>query len=211
MKSVAVIDYGMGNLHSVAKALEHVAPHTRVWVTADVVKIRAADRIVLPGVGAIRDCMATIRRLGVDVIIAEVIGHKPLLGICVGLQALVQHSSENGGVNCLGHLPGSAHCFSDGFGLESAGLKVPHMGWNQVVQQPHCLWQNIADRSRFYFVHSYFVQSDQAQVVAGQCHYGLDFAVALARDNVFAVQFHPEKSQWAGLTLLNNFLAWDGS
>ena len=210
MKSVAVIDYGMGNLHSVAKALEHVAPRTRVWVTADAAKIRVADRLLLPGVGAIRDCMAEIRRLGIDTMVAEAIEHKPLLGICVGMQALVQHSSENGGINCLGHLPGAVHCFSDSFDPQQAGLKVPHMGWNQVVQQPHPLWQGIADQSRFYFVHSYFVKSPQAQVVAGRCHYGLDFVAAASRSNIFAVQFHPEKSQRAGLTLLNNFLVWNG-
>jgi glutamine amidotransferase len=211
MKSIAVIDYGISNLHSVAKALEYVAPRTRVWLTSDAAKIRVADRVLLPGVGAIRHCMAAIRRLGVDAIVAEVIDHKPLLGICVGLQALVQHSTENGGIDCMGHLPGVAHCFSDHFGPAQADLKVPHMGWNQVVQQPHPLWQGIADQSRFYFVHSYFLQSSPSQMVAGHCHYGFDFAAALVSGNIFAVQFHPEKSQRAGLTLLNNFLNWDGS
>jgi len=211
MKSIAVIDYGMGNLHSVAKALEHVCPDTRVYVTNDAAKIEASDRVVLPGVGAIRDCMAEIKRLGVDQIVADQMGKKPMLGICVGMQALMQHSSENGGVDCLGQLPGDVSFFGGQPSVQEAHLKVPHMGWNQVQQKPHKLWNGIEDNSRFYFVHSYYVRTEVRDLVAATCNYGLEFDVALARENLFAVQFHPEKSHTAGLKLLQNFLQWDGS
>lgn len=213
MSSIAVIDYGMGNLHSVAKALEHVQPGVEVLVTADPEQVRNADRVLLPGVGAIRDCMAEIRRLGVDLEVAEAIrSGKPFLGICVGFQALMDFSEENGGVDCLGEFPGRVNFFSTAHKEIHQQLKVPHMGWNQVKQSiPHPLWHGIDDLSRFYFVHSYFVKLAQQERVAGTCEYGLPFDVALAHKNVFAVQFHPEKSQQAGLTLLENFLNWDGT
>lgn len=214
MASVAVIDYGMGNLHSVAKALEHVSPETEVWVTADPEQVRAADRVLLPGVGAIRDCMAEIRRLGVDAEVAEAIASgKPFLGICVGFQALMDFSEENGGVDCLGAFSGRVCFFGDDLRdpHTQQTLKVPHMGWNCVQQTlDHPLWQGIEQNSRFYFVHSYYVQLQNANQVAARCEYGVGFDVALAQDNVFAVQFHPEKSQKAGLQLLQNFLHWDG-
>lgn len=213
MTTVAVIDYGMGNLHSVAKALEHVKPDVEVRVTADHDTILAADHVILPGVGAIRDCMAEIRRLGVDRIVREVIAAgTPFLAICVGIQSLMRHSEENGGVDCLDYFPGNTLYFGDDL-RDAAGerMKVPHMGWNQVKQtMEHPLWQNIEDNSRFYFVHSYYVRSDDPALVAATCHYSVDFHVALAQNNVFAVQFHPEKSQKAGLQLLKNFLHWDG-
>ena len=211
MKSIAVIDYGMGNLHSVAKALEHICPDTRVYVTNDAAKIEACDRVVLPGVGAMRDCMAEIKRLGVDQIVADQMGKKAILGICVGMQALMQHSSENGGVDCLGELPGGVSFFGDQPSVQQAHLKVPHMGWSQVQQKPHKLWHGIEDNSRFYFVHSYYVRTQARYLVAATCNYGLEFDVALTQENVFAVQFHPEKSHSAGLKLLQNFLQWDGS
>jgi glutamine amidotransferase len=210
--SVAVIDYGMGNLHSVAKALEHVAPGLEVRVTSEAEAILSADRVILPGVGAIRDCMAEIRRLNIDSVVAAVIdAGQPLLGICVGLQALVDHSEENSGIGCLGLLPGRVRFFgNDLYDSEGRRLKVPHMGWNQVVQKAHPMWRHIPQRSRFYFVHSYYLQEDDPGLVAGSCRYGLEFTAALGRDNVFAVQFHPEKSHTPGLQLLSNFLAWDG-
>lgn len=214
MSSIAVIDYGMGNLHSVAKALEHVQPGVEVLVTADPEQVRNADRVLLPGVGAIRDCMAEIRRLGVDAEVAEAIrSGKPFLGICVGFQALMDFSEENGGVDCLGEFPGRVNFFGTALkDIQQQHFKVPHMGWNQVKQSiHHPLWQGIDDLSRFYFVHSYFVKLAQQDRVAGTCEYGLPFDVALAHKNVFAVQFHPEKSQQAGLTLLQNFLNWDGT
>ncbi|WP_286240866.1 imidazole glycerol phosphate synthase subunit HisH [Neptuniibacter halophilus] len=212
MSTVAVIDYGMGNLHSVAKALEFVQPGVEVWVTADPERVASADRVILPGVGAMRDCMAEILRAGVDKEVTDAINSgKPFLGICVGMQALLQRSEENGGVDCLAHFDGEVKYFGDDLREEGDRLKVPHMGWNEVAQMiDHPLWSEIEDGSRFYFVHSYYVQSEQRDLVAGVCRYGLQFDVALARDNVFAVQFHPEKSSKAGLQLLKNFLNWDG-
>ena len=206
MKSVAVIDYGMGNLHSVAKALEHVCPDTRVYVTNDAAKIEACDRVVLPGVGAMRDCMAEIKRLGVDQIVADQMGKKPILGICVGMQALMQHSSENGGVDCLGELPGDVSFFGDQPSVQQAHLKVPHMGWSQVQQKPHKLWHGIEDNSRFYFVHSYhFVPKDKT-IISGTCEHGSQLVASIEKDNIFATQFHPEKSHDIGTELLMNFL-----
>lgn len=202
----------MGNLHSVASALQHVAEGVDVVVTSDAQQILAADRVVLPGVGAIRDCMAEIRRLHIDQVVAEVARSKPLLAVCVGMQALMQHSEENGGVEALGLFGGAVRFFGrDLCDRDGARLKVPHMGWNQVHQTvQHPLWAGIAQDSRFYFVHSYYVQAAEASLVAATADYGVNIHAALQRDNVFAVQFHPEKSGADGLTLYRNFLAWDG-
>lgn len=210
---IAVIDYGMGNLHSVASALLHVAPEAQVRVSADCTEIAAADRVVFPGVGAIRDCIGEIRRLGFDRAVADAVDSgKPVLGICVGMQALLQHSEENGGVDCLGMLPGQVRFFGrDLRDADGEPLKVPHMGWNQVNQtRPHPLWRGIPQDSRFYFVHSYYVEAGDPGHSAGQCRYRNDFTAALGRKNLFAVQFHPEKSHTAGLQLLKNFAAWNG-
>jgi len=211
MNTIAVIDYGMGNLHSASKALEHVAPDAKVIVTNDPQIIADSDRVVLPGVGAIRDCIAEMKHCGVDKIVADTLGTKPMLGICVGMQALMQHSSENGGIDCLGPLPGEVSFFGDQPSVNAEHLKVPHMGWNQVQQIDHPLWAGIDDMSRFYFVHSYFVRTQARDMVVGTCQYGVEFDVALAQPNLFAVQFHPEKSHTAGLQLLKNFVQWDGS
>lgn len=227
MNKVAVIDYGMGNLHSVAKALEYVGRNVQVSVTSDAATILQADHVIFPGVGAIRDCMAEIRRLGIDEIVAEVIQKKPLLAICVGMQALMDSSEENGGVECLGLVNGRVRFFgnvSTGAGSPAQGscsglrdedglvLKVPHMGWNCVTQTDrHPLWQGIEDNTRFYFVHSYYVELGAGEKASGLTRYGVEFTAALNKGNVFAVQFHPEKSQHGGLQLLRNFLAWDGS
>jgi glutamine amidotransferase len=209
---IAVVDYGMGNLHSVAKALARVAPEAEVQVSSDAEIIRAADRVVFPGVGAIRDCMGELVRRGLDGVVRETAGSgRPLLAICVGLQALMDHSEENGGVDCLGILSGRVRHF--GAQLEDPDgnvLKVPHMGWNRVQQRAHPLWSGIEDGTRFYFVHSYYVEPARREQLAGSCEYGLEFAAALARDALFAVQFHPEKSHTAGLRLLANFCSWDG-
>ncbi len=209
-KLCAVIDYGMGNLHSAHGALQTVAPDTKVVVTSDAEVIRKADHVVLPGVGAIRDCMTEICRQDIDQVVAEVRKSKPLLGICVGLQAMMERSEENGGVECMGLFPGEVKFFGNDLVENGEQLKVPHMGWNRVEQVAHPLWAGIADNSRFYFVHSYYVQAANAVQVKGCGHYGVDFAAAMGEDNVFAVQFHPEKSHNAGLALLKNFLAWDG-
>lgn len=211
--SVAIIDYGMGNLHSARKALEHVAPNSNVIVTADPERIVQADRVVFPGVGAIRDCMGEIRRLGLDAVVAEVARTKPFLAVCVGLQSMLTHSHENGGVDCLDLFSGQVRFFGDVLDKNlHADLKVPHMGWNQVTQThpEHPLWQGIEQQSRFYFVHSYFVEPTDTGLVAGECEYGVTFASVLSQDNKFAVQFHPEKSQKNGLQLLKNFMNWNG-
>lgn len=210
--TVAVIDYGMGNLHSAAKALEKVAPGAKVVVTADADTILSADRVVFPGVGAIRDCMGEILRLGLDEVVREAAKNKPLLGICVGMQSLMTRSEENGGVNCLNLFDGQVKFFGEDLrDARGEKLKVPHMGWNQVWHtRPHPLWHDIADGSRFYFVHSYYIRLDDEHLMTGRCEYGVPFTAALGRENVFAVQFHPEKSQNAGLKLLQNFMEWDG-
>jgi glutamine amidotransferase len=210
---VAVIDYGMGNLHSVASALEHVGAE-QVVVTHDAEQIRRADRVVFPGVGAIRDCMAEIRRLHCDQLLAQALveQHVPVLAICVGMQALMTRSEENDGVDCLDIIPGDVRYFGNPLtSSDGERLKVPHMGWNRVAQvQPHPLWQGIEDNSRFYFVHSYYVHAQQRDLQAGRVDYGVAADAALARDNLFAVQFHPEKSAAAGLKLLKNFVEWNG-
>lgn len=208
MTVVAVLDYGMGNLHSVAKALEKVGA-SRVLVTDNPTLIRSADRVVLPGQGAMRDCMAEMRHHGIDTVVRECVGNKPLLGICVGMQALLEHSAENGGIDGLGIYPGSVAYFDDVPEVRQQQLKVPHMGWNTVTQQQnHPLWAGIADQARFYFVHSYYCHLDDPALSAGQCTYGVPFSCALAEGAVFAVQFHPEKSAGDGLRLLHNFLNW---
>ncbi|MGS2718539.1 imidazole glycerol phosphate synthase subunit HisH [Eionea flava] len=213
MTTVAIIDYGMGNLHSVASAFTHVAPESDVVVTADANVIANADKILFPGVGAIRDCMAEIRRLEFDHLVPSLIAEgKPVLAICVGMQALMSSSEESGGVNCINQLPGDVKFFTEN-AIDDHGqkLKVPHMGWNRVQQTlPHPLWHGIDNHSRFYFVHSYFVEAQNTAQVAGICDYQLPFAAALAHNNLFATQFHPEKSDVVGLQLLKNFVEWNG-
>ncbi|MCS5587990.1 MAG: imidazole glycerol phosphate synthase subunit HisH [Porticoccaceae bacterium] len=209
---IAVIDYGMGNLHSVAKALEHVSSEARISVTSDPAVVEEADRVVFPGVGAIRDCMHEIQRLNVGDVVRKAMRDKPVLAICVGMQALMASSEENGGVDCLNLLPGQVKFFGDSL-VDAQGnkLKVPHMGWNNVHQtMDHPLWQGIQQDSRFYFVHSYYVDAVDNPNLSGTCDYGIEFAAALAQDNLFAVQFHPEKSADAGLQLLRNFCQWNG-
>lgn len=205
MSVVAVIDYGMGNIRSVAKAVEHVAD-VKVLITNDADSICGADRVIFPGVGALRDCMSELQRLELEDAVRYSAGTRPFLGICLGMQALMERSEENNGIPGLGIIAGAVRRFAP-----APGLKIPHMGWNQVhQQQDHPLWRDIAQDSRFYFVHSYYVAPlDDDVVMATSCH-GRDFVCALGRENVFATQFHPEKSQHAGLQLLKNFIGWDG-
>ena len=210
MSRIAVIDYGMGNLHSVAKALERAAPEHQIEVTNDPTKVLAADRIVFPGQGAMPDCMRELDMRGLRPALLKAAENKPFLGLCIGLQMLFDHSDE-GDVPGLGILPGRVVRFPKLGMVDAAGnkLKVPHMGWNQVTQsQPHQVWQGIDDGTRFYFVHSYFAVPDNATHIAGGSRYPMEFTCAVARNNLFAVQFHPEKSQAAGLKLLANFAAW---
>lgn len=211
MSSVAVIDYGMGNLHSIAKALQHVNPSVDVRVVSDAKQILQADRVVFPGVGAIRDTMQAINHLNLAGVIREAAASKPFLGICLGMQALLSSSDENNGVDCFNIISGKVVRFApDLVDHNGIALKIPHMGWNQVHYQTHPLWRNIPQDSRFYFVHSYYVKPSDADVTIATTEYPERFTCALAHNNVFAVQFHPEKSQTAGLQLLQNFLNWDG-
>jgi len=201
---IAIVDYGMGNLRSVQKALVRVAPGDAIEITADAGAVGRADRVIFPGQGAMPDCMRQLAASGAREAVIEAAGARPFLGICIGLQMLFERGEE-GDTAGLGLLAGSVPRFP------ALGLKIPHMGWNEVIQaRPHPLWQGIADRSRFYFVHSYYAIPDDASVVVATTEYPDAFACALAQDNVFAVQFHPEKSQAVGLQLLNNFLHWDG-
>jgi glutamine amidotransferase len=200
---IAVVDYGMGNLRSVSKALEHVAPKDdRILVTADPAAIHSADRVVVPGQGAMPDCMRQLAASGARDAVIDAAREKPFLGLCIGLQMLFERGEE-GDTPGLGLLAGRVPR------LVAPGLKIPHMGWNEVIQaRSHPLWQGIPDRSRFYFVHSYYPAPADGALTAATCIYGAPFTCAVARDNIFAVQFHPEKSQSAGLQLLSNFLNW---
>ncbi len=209
---IVVVDYGMGNLRSVAKALAHVAPDREIVVTDRAAVIRNAERIVLPGQSAMPDCMRCLVDTGLDVVVREVIRDRPFLGICLGLQMLFDRSEE-GPTPGLGILPGSVVRFADEAMRAPSGerLKVPHMGWDRVRQAvPHPLWTGIPDGSRFYFAHSYYPEPEDRAVIAGTTDYPSPFTCAVARANIFATQFHPEKSQRAGLSLLANFVAWDG-
>ena len=203
MTRIALLDYGMGNLHSAAKALEHVG--ASVDVTNDPKLIAQADKIVFPGVGAMRDCMQGMQDAGIDEVVRNAVFNKPVLAICVGMQALLQHSEENGGADALGIFEGEVKSFH-----EIEGLKVPHMGWNQVHQADpsHPMWNNIEQDTRFYFVHSFYVEPKNTDIVAATCDYGLEFCTAIHQENLFATQFHPEKSHTAGLQLLKNFVDW---
>lgn len=218
MAQVAIIDYGMGNLHSVASALHLVSAASEIIITSNPDEIAAAERIIFPGVGAMRDCMGEIKRLKLDVCVKQFLqSGKPILAICVGMQALVASSEENGGVPCLEIFPGAVYGFGQNPSFIAINqdlrgaqrLKVPHMGWNEVTQtQYHPLWDGIANNSRFYFVHSFFVHTPDENLIAGTTTHGIPVVAALAKNNLFSVQFHPEKSHQAGLKLLSNFMQW---
>ena len=214
MANLAIIDYAMGNLRSVENALRRVAPPgDRVFVTSDPEAVLAADRVVFPGQGAARDCMRELRARGLEQAVREAARSKPFLGVCMGMQVLLERSEENGGVECLGLYPGVVRHFGERprDPVSGARLKVPHMGWNGVDQtRAHPLWRGIPSGARFYFVHSYHAAPADEALVAGATEYGLRFCSALARGNVFAIQCHPEKSAEAGLRLLANFARWDG-
>ena len=213
MQTIAVIDYGMGNLHSVTKALEHVVDENqKVILTSSPKVVAEADKVVFPGQGAARDCMLAIDEHGLRETVQQAAKNKPFLGICMGMQVLVHASEENGGTDCRALYPGEVGYFGDPLVDENGErLKVPHMGWNQVSQtRSHPLWHKIADNSRFYFVHSYYLETEAPDLEIGHCVYGEPFTCAIARDNVFAMQCHPEKSADAGLQLLTNFTRWDG-
>ena len=211
MDTVAVVDYGMGNLRSVSQAVAHVARDTdlKVIVTANPEEVYAAARVVLPGQGAMRDCMRELADSGLKEAVLHAAASKPLFGVCVGMQMLLEHSEEQDTPG-LGLLPGRVQRFRLEGRLQPDGsrFKVPQMGWNRVHQRPHALWSGIPDGAWFYFVHSYHAALADARHVAGETDYGLRFTSALARDNIFATQFHPEKSAAYGLALYRNFLYW---
>ncbi len=210
MGSVAIIDYGMGNLRSVCKAIEHVGPDAEVRVTSDPAVVKAAGRVVFPGQGAMPDCMKELDARGLRPAVLEAAATKPFLGICIGLQMLFRHSEE-GDVPGLGVFPGEVRRFPASRMVSPTGerLKVPHMGWNEVRQVgAHPLWSDTPKDDRFYFVHSYYVEPADSSVIAAETDYGLRFTSAVAKDNIVAVQFHPEKSAHSGLQLLANFLRW---
>jgi imidazole glycerol-phosphate synthase subunit HisH len=211
MNKIVVVDYGMGNLRSVAQALRHVAPESDVRISGELSEIRGADRLVLPGQGAMPDCMRCLCESGLKDAVVESSRTKPLLGVCVGEQLLFDWSEE-GDTQGLGLLPGKVVRFQldDRLQADGSRFKVPQMGWNRVHQTlSHPLWNGIADESYFYFVHSYYAVPTHVEQVAGTTDYGLPFACAVARDNIFATQFHPEKSAAAGLQLYKNFVRWN--
>ncbi|MFA9275872.1 MAG: imidazole glycerol phosphate synthase subunit HisH [Candidatus Aquirickettsiella gammari] len=211
MNKIVVVDYGMGNVRSVAQAFRAVAPEAQIVISGDIADIRSADRLVLPGQGAMPDCMGCLQESGLQEALLQAAREKPLFGVCVGEQMLFDVSAE-GNTPCLGLLPGKVVRFDLSGQLQEDGsrYKVPQMGWNRVRQsQTHPLWNGIADESYFYFVHSYYVQPEQAQDVVGTTEYGQIFTSAVARENIFATQFHPEKSAAAGLQLYKNFVHWN--
>lgn len=213
MSLVVVVDYGMGNLRSVSKALEHVArPGQQVEITSDPQRVMEADQVVFPGQGAARGCMLALAGSGLQTAMVTAAAEKPFLGICMGMQVLLDHSEENEGTDCLGLFKGQVRYFGDDLKDEHGhALKIPHMGWNQVLQShDHPVWHGIEKDARFYFVHSYYAAPEDASVIAATTRYGREFVSAIARDNVFAIQAHPEKSAASGLQLLKNFMAWNG-
>ena len=206
---IAVVDYGMGNLRSVSKAVEHVAAGKSVVVTSDAATIQRATHVIFPGQGAMPDCMRELDARNLRSTIIDAAKNKPFLGICIGMQLLFEHSEE-GDTAGLGLLKGQVKRFAEKLTDENGEkLKVPHMGWNRVYHtQPHALWNNIEDATRFYHVHSYYTAPQDATLTAGESEYPNRFTTAIAYDNIFATQFHVEKSAAAGLQLLNNFVNW---
>ncbi|MBX9836077.1 MAG: imidazole glycerol phosphate synthase subunit HisH [Burkholderiaceae bacterium] len=214
VNTVAIVDYGMGNLRSVSQAMQAAAQGSdwQVLVTSRPEEVRAASRVVLPGQGAMPDCMAELRASGLQESVLEAAASKPLFGVCVGMQMLLDHSAEGpaGGTACLGLIAGEVRKFDLAQRTQADGsrYKVPQMGWNAVRQNPHPIWADVPDHSYFYFVHSYYAQPRDAAHCAGEADYGGAFAAVLAKDNLFATQFHPEKSAAQGLMLYRNFLHW---
>lgn len=209
MSRIAIVDYGMGNLHSMARAVERVGGGAHIFLASEPEQLLRADKVIFPGVGAIRSCMAELQRLGLDEALRQVAANKPLLGVCLGMQALFEHSAESGGCPGLGVLPGMVEPLAS----ENAGVarKVPHIGWNRVHQlHEHPLWDGIAQDATFYFIHSFHAVPRTPEMTVAQTDYRGTFVSALWRDNIFAVQCNPEKSRTTGLRLLTNFINWDG-
>ncbi len=209
MADIVIIDYGMGNVHSVAKALTNILDKkSKVKISKSISEIKKSTHIVFPGQGAVSECMSNINKNFEINELKEIIKEKPFLGICMGLQVLMGSSTENNGVSCLDIIDGKVLSIRDKL---DKNLKIPHMGWSEVAQQNnHPLWDGIKNKSYFYFVHSYYVSPDKKNDILATTSYGFDFVSAIARENMVAVQFHPEKSSKTGLKLLQNFLNWDG-
>lgn len=209
MALIAIVDYGMGNIHSVERALRHAAPEADIRLCSEAADIMAADRVVFPGQGAMADCIRTLDEAGLRDAVLAAAKSKPLLGVCVGEQMLFERSEE-GNTTSLGIFKGEVRRFQGpAFAAGAQQLKVPHMGWNPVKQsRHHALWQGIPDMTPFYFVHSYYAVPAQTELTVGQSSYGGLFTCAVAADNIFAVQFHPEKSAEFGLRLYRNFVDW---
>lgn len=213
---LAIVDYGSGNVRSVFRAVSSQTHDFDVMLTDDPQLIHAAERIILPGQSAIKDCMANLKARDLIEPLWDALNNKPFLAICIGPQVLLSHSEENDGIETLGYFPGKTRHFTSELSAEAikaCSIKIPHIGWNMVKQQSntaekHALWQGIPDNSYFYFVHSYFLKPDQADLIVGTTEHGLRFASAIAQDNVFGAQFHPEKSDLVGLRLLKNFTLW---
>ena len=214
MSKIAIVDYGMGNLYSVAKAVEHVASaKDYIRITSDPKDIMSSDKVIFPGQGAARDCMSAIKKFEINSVIIDAANNKPFLGICMGMQVLMNKSEENDGTECLAFYEGNVEHFNNyiSIGTSDNEYKIPHMGWNSIEQQQkHPLWNDIPESSYFYFVHSYFVKCNEDSLIAGTTNYGVNFTSVIARENVFAMQCHPEKSANAGLQLLSNFINWNG-
>lgn len=212
MTKVALLDYGVGNLYSVANAL--TVAGADVVITNDPQVIKQADKIMLPGVGAIGDAMHHMRACGIDMAVKDALVNKPVMAICVGMQAMFDYSTEGGHVDCLGVLAGSVERFDETWTDNGQPIKIPHVGWNTVkAESSHELWQG-CDGEYFYFTHSYYCQPDMtdvrnAGVVLAMCDYGVKFCASVIKDNLFITQFHPEKSHDAGLRLLKNFIEWN--
>ena len=209
-QKIAIVDYGMGNMHSVAKALSYVSPNDYFEMAEDPDALDSADRIVFPGVGAIRDCMNVLKKRELDEAIRRNVKEKPLLGICVGMQALYGDNAEHKGEVGLKMLAGEVRSLAQAIPATKE-LKIPHIGWNNVHFEPSLLWENIEQDSRFYFLHGYYCQTADKSASVAHCDYGIRFNAAVQKDNIFAVQFHPEKSHKNGLQLLANFTKWEGA
>ena len=204
MQKIAVLDYGMGNLHSVAKAIEKVTEYHKVFISRDLKLLESSNKMVIPGVGAIGDCMKAIKHLGMDDLIRRFSEEKPILGVCVGMQILLEESEESGGTDGLGLVDGILKKLNS-----SEDIKVPHMGWNKVNQRfSHPMFEGISQNSFFYFVHSYAALVSKNK--ASTTNHGQEFISSVYKDNIFAVQFHPEKSQDDGLKIYKNFASWEG-
>ena len=203
---IAIIDYGIGNLKSVHNAVSFISPKTKSIITSDPDMVARADKVIFPGQGAMPDCISQLNSRGLKESVIEAAKQKPFLGICLGLQMLLE-KSEEGDVNGFGLLPGIVKRFQPN---QNERIKIPHMGWNKVdVLNPHPMWNKISSASRFYFVHSFYAEVKDKSLVMATSSHGEKFTCAIAKDNIFAVQFHPEKSSELGLQLLNNFITWD--